>query len=252
MITVVIIKNQKEIKMTIEKYDIHQRNYLSFDVEFSSLNPETAKLLSIAIVPLTIKGSSFYAEFSDCPIDICSNFVKKNVLSNMKYINAKDAFVSIGEPDENGNYTVWMKDSTENIRRQLTRWLMNFYLRNGEKKLQFISDLANYDWSFFIKLVGSGDGDEGISLPEYIDYIYLDLTTMLYMSGIDPDITREDLLSKPVSRMLIAMGFTEKNKHNCYYDALVGMVIANDILHIIDSVDGVKYSGKGETIELVK
>ena len=70
------------------------------------------------------------------------------------------------------------------------------------------------------------DGGDNMNLPDYIDYIPIDLSTMLLMKGIDPDITREEFADQHYLNMLPnTKPFSDWSrtaiKHNSLWDACV-------------------------------
>jgi hypothetical protein len=65
---------------------------------------------------------------------------------------------------------------------------------------------------------------DALSIPDYIYYIPVDLSTILYYAGINPDISREDFCGEfNITNLKHLEPFiSEKNpKHNALWDAYV-------------------------------
>ena len=174
------------------------------DSEFTGLHRNTS-LISIGLVSDT--GSSFYAEFTDYDKSQVDGWIQENVISHLSL-----------EPgtwkrDEiNGSTIVTACDNSSNIRSRLLKWLENEWVLT-DRKLQFFVDCYAYDWVLLVDLLTGGKS--ALDMPEYIYYIPIDLSTVLWSMMEDPDIGREEFCS---------WNYHEKDnsvKHSAYGDALV-------------------------------
>lgn len=163
-----------------------------FDTEFTGLHQNTS-LISIGMI--SDDDHTFYAEFTDFQVSQCDEWIRENVLSNLRYNLAEDK----------GLYEINSKDTTvcghtRFIVDRLERWLEKFY------KIKLWSDCLSYDFVLFNQLWG-----HAFNIPKNIYYIPFDICTGFEFKGIDPDISREEF-----------SGMTEgSQKHNALWDAKV-------------------------------
>lgn len=147
---------------------------LYFDFEFTSLSPD-AQPISVGIVSdeylsdvkfgeETVFGGqvqsesnakhinnpkSLYAEFTDFDIERCDDWVRKNVVSKLKYNKAGIAF----ERDELRNGNVHVKDNTDGIKQHLKGWLKHF----SGYQIQMVCDCGTWDWYWMLQLLAEWD-----------------------------------------------------------------------------------------------
>jgi len=180
-----------------------------YDAEFTGLH-RNSTFISLGMV--SESGNTFYAEFTDYDRYYVTDWIQDNVIANLQLPTTKDCpqfytsniptgvTQSVGTSDDNRGY--------------LLKWLENE--ANGGQ-LQFIVDCYAYDWMLLVDLLTNGK--TALDMPEYIHYIPLDLSTMLWMSGEDPDISREQFALNPWT------GVTDIHlagpKHNALFDARV-------------------------------
>jgi hypothetical protein len=190
---------------------------LFLDTEFTGLHQDTT-LISLGIV--AEGGQTFYAEFNDYSERQITEWIRENVISNLKFKSpAKDE-------DE---YFVWGKNGSsvnvrgnqERIAQYLEDWFQGMlggplswvdYGKDGlprERKdvvYEIWSDCLAYDWMLFNQLWG-----HAFNVPCCIYYIPFDICTLFKLKGIDPDINREAFAE-----------MTEgAEKHNALWDAKV-------------------------------
>lgn len=147
-----------------------------FDTEFTGLHQNTT-LISIGMI--ADDNRTFYGEFTDYDKSQVDEWIADNVISHLE----------LDETNENpyeydfGNVTDWrIKGDTKTIRHAMEMWF-NFY----NTKIEMWSDCLAYDWMLFCQLWGGA-----LKVPEKIFYIPFDLCTLLKLSGVDPDVNRED------------------------------------------------------------
>ncbi len=132
-----------------------------FDTEFTDLK-QNAELISIGLI--TMSGEKLYLQcrYNENKV---SAFVKEHVAPYM-------------DP----NVPRFTKETTRSV---LSAWLAQQYEASGGKEIIMVSDCYAYDWMLFCNLFGGAMG-----IPRFVYYIPLDLSTALYMKGVDPDINR--------------------------------------------------------------
>jgi hypothetical protein len=161
-----------------------------FDFEFTGLHKDTTPI-SLGIV--TGNDKSFYAEFTDYDKTQVDDWIQTNVLDNLLF-NDQPPFV------QNLSSHTFAKGNTALVQYELHKWMKQF------KKLEFWSDVIPYDGVLLNDLVGVLE-----DVPTNVDYIYYDIATLFKMFGIDPDVSREAFIDRPI----------DGDKHNALYDAKV-------------------------------
>jgi len=163
---------------------------LFLDTEFTGLHQSTT-LISIGIK--AANGKKFYAESTSYDPSQVDDWIKENVIDNLLFPNEDDKCVELGD------YT-YVKGPEDVISVQLAKWLTQF------DKVEIWSDCLAYDLVLFNQLFGGA-----LSVPDCVYYIYYDICTLFKMFGIDPDISREAFIDKPIKGV----------KHSALYDAEV-------------------------------
>ena len=182
-----------------------------FDTEFTGLHRNTT-LISIGLV--SESGSIFYAEFTDYRRDQVDQWIEKNVIDNLSLDIPTDSKYYIREyyntptDSKDSVSSIKVSGTTNQIKIELLAWLDANVGFIRDDKLQFVSDCYAYDWMLLVDLLT--DGGSALDMPEFIYYIPLDLSTLLYARGIDPDINREEFAGLN----------TDVIKHNSLHDAL--------------------------------
>jgi len=160
-----------------------------FDTEFTGLHQDTT-LISIGCV--SDNDKTFYAEFDDYDRSQMTDWLERNVvpkLSKPKYSRIND--------------NVKMYGSKKQIASEIKNWLYSITDKTGEQ-LEFWGDCLHYDWILFCELYGGSQ-----YIPSNVYYIPFDISTMMKVKGIDPDIKREIFSN------------VNNNKHNALADALM-------------------------------
>lgn len=157
-----------------------------FDTEFTGLHQNTT-LISIGMI--TEDDKELYCELNDYDKNQIDKWLEDNILSNLYHINIVDTY---------------------ELRERIEKFIEPY------KSIEFWSDCLSYDWVLFNQIWG-----HAFNIPKSIYYIPFDLSTLLKIKGIDPDISREEF----------AEMVDEKEKHNALWDA---KVIRNCYLKAID------------------
>ena len=174
-----------------------------FDFEFTGLHKKTTP---ISLAMMSQDGHEFYAEFTDYDKDQIDGWLIANVLQQLVLPDRMSELAgNIG--------TVFINGTTPEIAEAAEAWLKQL------GRVQMVGDCLAYDWVLFCDLFGGAR-----SLPEFIDYIPVELCTVLEMCRIDPDVNRDDLLgvmgypgNESVCLQLRADGL----KHNALHDVRV-------------------------------
>ena len=169
-----------------------------FDTEFTGLHQNTT-LISIGLIAET--GETFYAEFGDYNHHQIDEWIRNNVISNLKF-HTKDGkgWCNCGtQKTETPRAKTEVYGNTEFIKSCLTEWLCQF------ETITMWSDCLAYDWVLFNQIWG-----HAFKIPKNVYYIPMDICTLFQIKGIDPDINREKFA-----------GMTGALKHNALWDARV-------------------------------
>jgi hypothetical protein len=178
--------------------------YIFLDTEFTNLS-RNSKLISLGALVLSYKRESFYAEFNDYSDHMTNEFVKENVIPNLIF-NTRNDFIQ-----EDEEQMVFMKSDSRTVKARIIKWL-EYLHKTYEKNITFVVDVGTYDWFLITELLRQEDvyvNTGNNILPEYINYIPIDISTMLYLSGFDMDIDRDEFLGLSKDTM----------KHNALKDA---------------------------------
>lgn len=170
------------------------------DTEFTGLHQNTT-LISLGLVSEC--GKTFYAEFTDYDKSQINDWLRDNVIANLKFSERlKDGVVGRWLIDDNHvcGFSTDGYGNKESVKSNLEEWLSQF------EQVEIWGDCLSYDWVLFNDIFG-----HAFNLPKNIYYIPFDISTMFKLKGIDPDISREAFIDNSV----------RGNKHNALYDALV-------------------------------
>jgi len=143
-----------------------------FDTEFTGLRQKT-NLLSIGLV--SEDGRTFYAEASQFDKQQVDTWITENVLANMRF---GDIYESRPKIDLEHHAE---KADRAGIAYDLDEWLAQF------DAVEMWGDCLAYDWVLFCDLFGGA-----MSIPQNVYYIPFDICTLMKMSNVDPDISREE------------------------------------------------------------
>lgn len=172
-----------------------------FDTEFTGLRKNTT-LISIGLVDEY--GRAFYAEFDDYDKSQVTDWIKENVIKNLKFKYAPIGGTNPEDPDVTN-----FKGSKDTIRSSLLEWLKPY------DKVEFVSDVCHYDFVLLIDLLV----DSALDLPENLSANCIDLNTIIaLMEKMSDkkafDYSREELVQKYHRDV-------KGDKHNSLYDARV-------------------------------
>lgn len=188
---------------------------LFFDAEFTGLRQNTTPI-SIGIV--SEDGKKFYAEFTDYDESQCNDWIKENVIKNLKLAGMG---VGVSDTDENPPLRIVMGDKRY-IRQEANEWLRQF------NKIQFVSDVCHYDFVLLIDLLTNGG--TALDLPENISAVChdlnMDIARHFHVSDLEAfDMRREQIMNDLCGSEDIVTG----NKHDSLYDADVIRAIYEEI-----------------------
>jgi hypothetical protein len=173
-----------------------------FDTEFTGLHKNTT-LISIGIV--TEANQFFYAELNDYDESQIDQWLEDNILSHLLFKDEPNALKET--PDG-----IYMKGSSIEVREAIEKWALSI-TPNGEQ-LEVWSDTLSFDWILFNHLWGTA-----FDLPPMFYYIPMDLATALRLKGLDPDISREELVDGFIK--LPDLEPAVLAKHNALWDAFI-------------------------------
>ena len=142
-----------------------------FDSEFTGLHQNTT-LISIAFV--AENGKKLYIEFTDYDRTQINEWIQANVIDNLW-----STIRPIPWQEDVEYYFLSKKEAVHVIRD----WFSNF-----EDEVEMWGDCLAYDWMLFCELFGGA-----MYIPNIISYIPLDLSTLMAINGIDPDVSRKEL-----------------------------------------------------------
>lgn len=173
-----------------------------FDTEFTGLHKNTT-LISIGLVDENDR--CFYAEFTDYDENQCDDWIKENVIKNLKHKGARDIHLKGYNPREDKTWVIGNKQEVYNV---LYEWLLTY------DRIELVSDVCHYDMVLLIDIFGSA-----WDLPEFVNPschdINQDIANYYHISETEAfDKGREDIL---IEHKKTITG----NKHNALYDAKV-------------------------------
>jgi hypothetical protein len=187
---------------------------LFLDTEFTGLHKNTT-LISLGIVSEC--GKTFYAEFNDYDESQVDDWIRDNVIKNLLmsapnldedeyYMASRHHDNPIGN-DLEASYSVHLRGNRRKIKSALKNWLNQF------DKVEIWSDCLAYDWVLFCDIFRNPNSTfkDAFGFPRNVYYIPFDLSTAFRMTGIDPDISREEFAEMTL----------ESKKHNALWDAQV-------------------------------
>jgi hypothetical protein len=180
-----------------------------YDAEFTGLH-RNSTLISIAL-----KGEDneyFYAEFTDYDVSQLNEWITTHVISKLQF---KDSQEIRGARIPGKSYTMSICGDKDTIRDALNHWLHDQFQMHGDR-LSIMTDCYAYDWMLLVDLLT--DGDSALSMPHYISYIPIDLSTYFWSNGIDPDTSRTKFMTDNVESLY---GETDHYEHNALIDVTV-------------------------------
>lgn len=197
-----------------------------YDAEFTGLHKNTTPI-SIGIV--SESGAYFYAEFTDYDPSQVTDWLNENVIQKLKLADKEPGYACTTDaydkhvPSIDSPVNMIVKGDTEHVKSHLLGWLANESHFAGGAQIQFFTDCYAYDWVILNDLIGLNGS--ALEIPGYVNYIPIDLSTVLYIGNFDPDISREEYIGDlDVQRIKNLKPFCEWDgdpKHNCLWDAYV-------------------------------
>lgn len=195
-----------------------------FDAEFTGLHRNT-QLISIGMYS-PLSGAYLYAEFNDFDDSGLDDWLKEHVIGNLWW-NDQQEYSHIHELwnyGEKGHKCPMIKGDSASIKSHILEWLKQESVIYHDRKIQFYADCYAYDWMLLNDLLCE-DG-KALNLPEFIDYIPMDLSTAMQMADVDPDMNREEFVGpEMLERIKSADPFTSIDgadiKHNSLWDAVI-------------------------------
>ena len=172
-----------------------------FDCEFTGLQKDTS-LISIGLI--ADNNHTFYAEFTDYNTKQVDEWIRTNVIANLRLQHLK------GHSDI--NITPMKAREVIGDKRTVTAYLKQWL--DQFKEVEVWSDTLAYDWVLFCDLFGGA-----LKLPKNIYYIPFDLSTLMKIKGVDPDIDRVKFAEAP--KLL---------KHNALDDARLQKLCTEKLL----------------------
>ena len=178
---------------------------LFYDFEMTGLHKNTTPI-SLGIV--SEDGKKFYAEFTDYDESQCNDWIKENVIKNLKLAGMG---VGVSDTDENPPLRIVMGDKRY-IRQEANEWLRQF------NKIQFVSDVCHYDFVLLIDLLTNGG--TALDLPENISAVCHDLNMDIARHYDVSDREAFDMSREQIMFDVCNGGvFLDGDKHNSLYDA---------------------------------
>ncbi|AMS01242.1 3'-5' exonuclease [Bacillus phage AR9] len=116
---------------------------LGLSVKITNKN-KNAKIISLCISDLGGKNL-FYAEFNDYSEHFLDYYAKNDIIPNLLF-NEKNDFII----ESNNHFHI--KSNSDIIRKEVSKWLANYYLKH-KKKIKFIIDDKQFSWLFFSELI---------------------------------------------------------------------------------------------------
>lgn len=202
---------------------------LFYDFEMTGLHKNTTPI-SIGIV--SEDGKKFYAEFTDYDENQCDDWIRKNVINNLRFELPKqneDFYYVASRAQDNpiGNdlyssYSLEMNGTTRMIGDSLKKWLSQFDI------IQFVSDVCHYDFVLLIDLLTNGG--TALDLPWNISAVCHDLNQDIAQHFRVPDHEAFDMSREQIMNDLCgAEDIVTRDKHNSLYDAEVIRAIWREI-----------------------
>lgn len=201
-----------------------------YDAEFTGLH-RNSTLISIGMYA-ELTGNHFYAEFTDYDESQISDWIRENVIANLILTDKGDEYVERIPDPNHVTGAIMCRGTRDFVAGRLLEWLKAQSDHNDGKKIWFCTDCYAYDWVLLNDLI-CADGD-ALKIPGFINYIPIDLSTMLYVEGFDPDISREEFAGEEWLKKISAtppfstMG--EHCKHNSLWDAVVAYLCFYNIV----------------------
>lgn len=218
-----------------------------YDFEATSVSRD-ADCISVGLVAFgkSKETQYFYAEFTDFESKKCDNWVKQNIIGNLKLnelqrntiiypeiLKFDNSYILFGDP-------IKVRGDSAFISKHLKEWLSNF------EDIEFWADFDVIDKPMLIDLIADWDKNEWEDFDEFVSYHkvglpkhlpnikydqFFDLHTLFKIVGIDTDIDREQF--SKVKKYTTPIWFNELGKHNALYDAYVTIFCYGEIQEML-------------------
>ena len=172
-----------------------------FDTEFTGLHKNTT-LISLGMI--AEDGRTFYAEFLDYDNLQIDDWIRDNVIVNLKYRTCIEN---------------WCNENTENfecvgysykIRQWLKEWLEVY------ETVELVSDCCHYDMVLFIDIFG-----DAFCIPSYVNPVCHDINQDIAKRFMITEREAFDLSREALLKAYVESNIIEGDKHNSLYDAKV-------------------------------
>lgn len=187
-----------------------------FDMEFTGLHKKTTP---ISIGMIASDGRRFYGEFTDYDKSQVDDWVKDNVISNLKFNGEEVKEVNEREVDDSGIevlefYSIEVSGTSNMISSELDKWLRQF------NSVELVSDVCHYDMVLLLDILKE--------LPSNMSPVCHDINQDIAEYYSIPerlafDMSREKIVDD------FKLGITGE-KHNALYDAEVISTIYFNIM----------------------
>ncbi len=160
------------------------RSSLFLDTEFSGLR-QHARLISLALI--AADGRAFYAELTDWDQGEVDPWVRRHVIPRCWWLARPGAGPGTDPRCAGGSSEPAIADlrlhcslgNAAEVSTALRHWLSQW------PAVRIHADCPAYDWVLFCELFGGAR-----SVPAQVHYLPMDLATLLYARGLDPDTDR--------------------------------------------------------------
>lgn len=180
-----------------------------FDSEFTGIY-QTTELISFGAIADC--GTSFYMENTDVDLANVGDWIKKNVVPHLSYVEAAKKAphaLSWGTKNDVSGY-----GDLAFIGDTFAKWASTW---KAFDKIELWADVKDYDVILFnnMMLKHKQSHAKKNEPPKNLHYIIHEFATFLWAKGIDPDISRETFAE------MLQDDDSILNKHNALYDAQV-------------------------------
>ncbi|MDP2574208.1 3'-5' exoribonuclease [Vibrio penaeicida] len=183
---------------------------LYLDTEFTELS-QAASLLSLALVDE--QNRSLYLEVKNSPIPQ-DEWLQNNVIRHLKWRNThQESFINLAQTHSEAYVT--FNECAEVI----TQWLSPY--SQGE----VWTDCAVWDWLFFCELFGGA-----FHIPKSINYLPLDLVTLLKTKQFNPQEKRDSLIKTLGLEKQLLKRTQQITPHHALFDAFQTQVLCEHLL----------------------
>lgn len=217
--------------MDHENHDVPQTIKVFYDAEFTGLH-RNSTLISVGMYCPEL-GNYFYGEFTDYDDGQVDEWLDKHVIQNLIMTNEKVPYHLFRAVGNTSHVSAMVSGNRHYVSEQLVNWLDVIFNQCGaDRKIQFVTDCYAYDWVLLNDIICK-DG-KALNLPSFINYIPIDLSTIFWTKGFDPDVSREEFIGqKWIDKIKNADPFDQFGddpKHNSLWDAVVAYICYYELL----------------------